>query len=340
MHIQNPLVSVITPVYNSEKFIGETIESVIGQTYKNWEMIVIDDGSTDKTESIVRFYMSKDPRIKYFPLGYNSGRPAVPRNYGIKHAKGEYIAFLDSDDFWHKQKLEKQLPHFETLEIIGVASNAVSLSETPYYRKDNLARSNRGYVDYNYLDILNRNRIMTSSLIIRRDILDQSGLFDEDKSFSFIEDWELWLRMARYGSFRVLESPLLTYLVSRKRGYQSSVISKNCLKILKKQVDSGYVRYDDIIEPNALIHFAIARNLLEFDQEQSRKYYMQALKTSSNRSGKIKGCIGLLVSFLPGYLRKITLLILYKADWILCSIKEQLWKMSKSYYCDNRPTRN
>jgi len=322
MHIPNPFVTVVTPVYNSEKFIGKTIESVIGQSYQSWEMLVVDDGSTDKTESIVQFYMSKDTRIKYLPLGYNSGRPAIPRNYGIKHAKGEFIAFLDSDDFWHKQKLEKQLPHFGKPEIIGVASNAVLVSETPYYSKSNLARSKRGYVDCKYRDILNRNRIMTSSLIVRRDIFDQSGLFDEDKTFSFIEDWELWLRMARYGSFRVLESPLLTYFVSPKRGHQASVISKNCLKILKKQVNLGYVKHDDIIESTALIYLIIAGKLLEFDQQQSRKYYMQALKTTSNMSRKIKGCTGLLISFLPSYLRKITLLILYKADWILCSIKE------------------
>ena len=337
MDAEQSLVSVIMPTYNHARFIGKAIESVLSQTYKNFELIIIDNYSEDDTEKIVTSY--EDDKIIYLKFR-NNGIIAASRNYGIKHSHGDYIAFLDSDDFWHRQKLEKQLPHFETPEIIGVASNAILDSETPYYRKSNLAKSKRGYVDYNYRDILNRNCIMTSSLIVRRDILDKTGLFDEDKTFSFIEDWELWLRMARYGSFRVLESPLLTYLVSRKRGYQSSIISKNCLKILKRQVDLGYVKYDDIVEPTALICLIIAGKLLEFDKQQSRKYYMQALKTTSNMFRKIKGCTGLLISFLPFYLKKITLLILYKAVWILCSIKEQLWKMSKRYYCNNRSGRN
>jgi glycosyltransferase involved in cell wall biosynthesis len=326
---EQPLVSVIMPTYNHAKFIGKAIDSVLNQTYPNFELIIIDNYSEDDTGKIVASY--EDDRIIYLKFR-NNGIIAASRNYGIKYSHGEYIAFLDSDDFWHKQKLEKQLPHFGKPEIIGVSSNAVLVSETPYYRKDNLARSKRGYVDYKYGDILNYNYIMTSSVIVRRDILDRSGLFDEDKLFSFIEDWELWLRMARYGSFRVLENPLFTYLVSRKRGYQSSIISKNCLKILEKQVNLGYVKYDDIVEPTALIYLAIARKLLEFDQPQSRKYYMQALKTTSNIPIKIKGCTGLLILPLPSYLRKITLLILYKADWILCSIKEQLWKITKIYH--------
>ena len=334
---EQPLVSVIMPTYNHGKFIGKAIDSVLNQTDKNLELIIIDNYSEDDTEKIVAAY--EDDRIIYLKFR-NNGIIAASRNHGIRHSHGEYIAFLDSDDFWHKQKLEKQLPHFGTPEIIGVASNAVLVSETPYYRKDNLARSKRGYVDYKYRDILNHNRIMTSSLIVRRDTLDRTGLFDEDKVFSFIEDWELWLRMARYGSFRVLENQLLTYLVSRKRGHQASVISKNCLKILKKQVNLGYVKYDDIIERRALIYLAIARNLLEFDQQQSRKYYMEALKTTSNISRKIKCCVGLLVSFLPPCLRKITLPILYKAANILFSIKERLWKMLKIFYYDSRQGRN
>lgn len=334
---EQPLVSVIMPTYNHAKFIGKAIESVLNQTYQNLELIIIDNYSEDDTEKIVASY--GDNRIIYLKFR-NNGIIAASRNHGIKHSQGEYIAFLDSDDSWHKQKIEKQLPHFGTPEIIGVASNAILVSESPYYRKRNfLARSVRGYVDYKYKNILNYNRIMTSSLIVRREILDRAGLFDEDKTFSFIEDWELWLRMARYGSFRVLESPLLTYLVSRKRGYQSSIISKNCLKILDKQVNLDYVKYDDIIEPRALFYLAIARNLLEFDQQQSRKYYMEALKTTSNISRKIKCCVGLVVSFFPPCLRKITLLILYKADWILCRMKEQLWNIEK-FCCDRRRRTN
>lgn len=102
------LVSVITPTYNCAQFIGETIESVLSQTYKNWEMIIVDDCSTDETERIVREYCDTDQRVKYFRLEENSGA-AVARTRAMTIARGEFMAFLDSDDLWHSEKLEKQL---------------------------------------------------------------------------------------------------------------------------------------------------------------------------------------------------------------------------------------
>lgn len=102
------LVSIITPVYNSERFIKETIESVQSQTYRNWEMILIDDCSTDLSEKIIKEFIKYDNRIKYMKLKENSGA-AVARNTGLNLAKGRYIAFLDSDDMWKEEKLEKQI---------------------------------------------------------------------------------------------------------------------------------------------------------------------------------------------------------------------------------------
>lgn len=100
------LVSIITPTYNCAKFIGATIESVLNQTYQNFEMIIVDDASKDNTEEVVKSF--KDKRIKYIRLSKNSG-PAVARNRAMEEAKGKYMAFLDSDDLWKKEKLEKQI---------------------------------------------------------------------------------------------------------------------------------------------------------------------------------------------------------------------------------------
>lgn len=97
------------PSYNSEDFIAESIKSVINQSYKNWELIISDDNSTDKTIDIVKAFQAKDSRIKLLRSKKNGG-PAVTRNLAIKHAKGRYIAFLDSDDLWSKDKLQKQIP--------------------------------------------------------------------------------------------------------------------------------------------------------------------------------------------------------------------------------------
>lgn len=102
------LVSIIMPTYNCAKFIGETLDSVLCQTYTDWEVIIVDDCSTDNTKEIVDGYIEKDSRIKYFCLDVNSGA-AVARTKAMELADGEYMAFLDSDDLWVPDKLEKQL---------------------------------------------------------------------------------------------------------------------------------------------------------------------------------------------------------------------------------------
>lgn len=104
------IVSIITPSYNSSQYIRRTIDSIRSQTYQNWELIIIDDCSTDSSREVIQHYVDQDSRIKLICLEENSGA-AVARNTGIKHAIGRFIAFLDSDDTWHPEKLEKQL-HF------------------------------------------------------------------------------------------------------------------------------------------------------------------------------------------------------------------------------------
>ena len=107
-----PLVSIVTPCYNSEKYISETIESVLNQIYENWEMIIVDDISTDKSIDIIKDYCNKDERIKYYILEEKGGA-SIARNKAIKESQGKYIAFLDADDIWKPDKLEKQVQFME-----------------------------------------------------------------------------------------------------------------------------------------------------------------------------------------------------------------------------------
>lgn len=108
----NPLVSIITPSYNSENYIEETIESVINQKYQNWEMIIVDDISTDNTVDIIKKYTKEDKRIRYYILEKKGGA-SLARNKAIMEAQGKYIAFLDSDDLWKEDKLAKQVLFME-----------------------------------------------------------------------------------------------------------------------------------------------------------------------------------------------------------------------------------
>lgn len=125
--MQNELISIITPSYKSERFISQTIESVLAQTYQNWEMIVVDDVSLDNSSDIVEKYCKKDNRIRLIKLEKNSGA-AVARNRAIKEAKGRYIAFLDADDIWKAEKLEKQ--------IYFMQKNNYSFTYTAYEKID------------------------------------------------------------------------------------------------------------------------------------------------------------------------------------------------------------
>ena len=123
-----PLVSIITPCYNAASFISQAIESVLAQSFGDWEMIIVDDCSSDDSLSIIQKYARIDSRIRYLRTDKPSGLPTLPRNMGIKEAKGRYIAFLDSDDIWLPNKLSDQLKVFEKSEVAIVFSNYEKVS--------------------------------------------------------------------------------------------------------------------------------------------------------------------------------------------------------------------
>lgn len=118
----NALVSIITPAFNSAKFIAETIQSVQNQTHQNWEMIIIDDGSSDETESIVLSILENDNRIQFHKLAQNSG-PAVARNIGIENAKGDFLTFIDADDIWFPTFIENNIKIIQETGISFVFSS-------------------------------------------------------------------------------------------------------------------------------------------------------------------------------------------------------------------------
>lgn len=121
--MKSSLVSIITPCYNAERFIRATIESIISQTYPNWEMIIVDDCSKDNSAEIITEYANKDPRIRYFCTDKPSGSPTLPRNIGIQNANGRYITFLDADDIFLPTKLQHQIECFTKSNIGIVFSN-------------------------------------------------------------------------------------------------------------------------------------------------------------------------------------------------------------------------
>lgn len=124
----NKLVSIIMPSYNTGRFISETIDSVLAQTYENWELIIVDDCSTDNTDEVVQKYLS-DHRVKYLKNEKNSGA-AASRNRALREAEGKWIAFLDSDDLWSPNKLDKQLAFMKDRNCCFSYTNYIEIDES------------------------------------------------------------------------------------------------------------------------------------------------------------------------------------------------------------------
>lgn len=205
--METPLISVITPAYNAEKTIERTIRSVLNQTYTNFEFLIVNDGSQDKTlEMISRF---QDQRIKVFSQT-NQGHSAT-RNRGILEATGEYITFLDADDIWVSDKLEAQLNALQKnpqADIVYSWSNFID-------ENDQLLHHGC-YVKVNgnvYTKLLNGNFIENgSNLLVRRSALLSVGNFDE--TLLTASDWDLWLRLAAQYQFVCVPVPQVLYRVS------------------------------------------------------------------------------------------------------------------------------
>lgn len=305
-------VSVVIPTYNYGKYIGEAIKSVLAQTYRNIEIIVIDNYSEDQTEEIISSFRSES--IKYYKFK-NNGIIAASRNYGISKATGEYIAFLDADDAWCPIKIEKQLIHFREKELIGVGTDAIYISDTPYYRQLDFGKSKKGYNDYDYESIFSANPIKTSSVIVRESMIKKAGGFDENPKFKCIEDYELWLRMARLGKFRILGEKLLLYRMHYDKSRKNVEIAINTSEILKKHIKLGYLNDKKIIdEAEAMINLSIGYNLLFCDNHEGKYYYLEAFRKSSKFNKKMKGLVGYFLSILPPLFRNPMNLLFHKTD--------------------------
>lgn len=195
--MEENLVSVIIPVYNADEFIKSTLDSVFNQTYKNIEVIVVDDCSTDNTSSVVNTIAEHYPQLKYYKLDKNFGGPAGPRNYGLRKAKGEFIAFLDSDDIWHYKKLEIQICAIKEHNIDICCSNlTVFTNEESIDTFSSFQEATYDCQEISFWSLKVRNKIPNSSVLIRKSAI-AGFYFNESKEYKAVEDYDLWLRLHR-----------------------------------------------------------------------------------------------------------------------------------------------
>lgn len=203
MNLITPLISIITPTYNAENTIAKTIQSVINQTYQNWELIIIDDGSDDNTNYLISKYIKRDSRIKLISQ-MNSG-PAIARQAGLNKSKGRFIAFLDSDDTWLPNKLK--------LQIEFMISKKAILSYTAFRRvqppTNKIGRKINVPIKLNYAQLLANTAIATSTVMIDKI---KSGKLKMRKCHC--DDFVLWLSILKRGNLAFgLNEDLVRYSV-------------------------------------------------------------------------------------------------------------------------------
>nr|WP_244960354.1 glycosyltransferase family 2 protein [Eoetvoesiella caeni] len=233
------MVSVIIPSYNAERLISETLESVLKQSYKNWEAIVIDDCSRDATQQVVKTYAEKDARIRLIALDKNNGAPAAPRNIGVREARGQWIALLDADDIWHPRKLELQLKAMAEIKIQFSCTQMQDFSDG-----ERLAFEEPQELVYEVIDFQKqqlKGRIPASSVILSRELL-LSFPFNEETRYKAVEDYHCWLRILQTaGSAVKLNYPLLRYRKSDEQISRSKMKMLGRVYMVHKEYPRGSV---------------------------------------------------------------------------------------------------
>ncbi|MDY3204521.1 MAG: glycosyltransferase family A protein [Arcobacter sp.] len=219
------MISVIIPCYNSSKTILRALESVINQTYQDLEIIVVDDGSIDNIKKLIEsFFIDKEVQYKYI-YQKNSG-PSTARNNGVINSNGEYIAFLDSDDEWHLQKLEIQMK-------VIIEKNLNFLGST--YTYDNLENENVDVIEarqYSFKKLLFSNKFSTPGVIMKKSFFHELGGFDV--SMKYAEDYDLWIRASFKEDLNLIINPKLFRLY--KSAYGDSGLSSHMFSMYKSEL--------------------------------------------------------------------------------------------------------
>ncbi len=209
-----PKVSVVIPVYNAMTYLSDTLNSVLQQTFSDFEVLIIDDGSTDNIQAWVAQNIT-DPRVRLIPQA-NQGLSAA-RNTGIANAQGEYVAFLDADDLWKPTKLEVQVHYLDNNAAVGLVYNWIAVIDA---EGKPTGRVWRGDIEGDVLEeVLQRNIIDCPSVLVRRKCFLDVGVFD--RTLRSVEDWDMWIRIATRYHFAVTREALVYYR------QHSSNMSKN-----------------------------------------------------------------------------------------------------------------
>ncbi|WP_061219380.1 glycosyltransferase family 2 protein [Leptospira weilii] len=234
------LVSIVIPTYNRAEDLKRALNSIISQTYKNWEVIVVDNSSVDRTETVVQSF--NDPKIRFY-IVQNHGVVAVSRNFGIQKAKGKYIALLDSDDWWTPKKLEVSVSILESKNIDLVYHDLYKINSTSqflYWKKEKTRMLKTPILQDL---IVNGNGINNSSVVVRKSVVDQVGSLDENPELIAGEDYDYWIRVSKITDKFYQIPKTLGYYWTGGGNLTNPTRSLNILRTLQKKYQSDFDRY-------------------------------------------------------------------------------------------------
>jgi teichuronic acid biosynthesis glycosyltransferase TuaG len=309
------LVSIIMPAYNAEKYIADSIKSVLAQTYSNWELIVVDDGSTDRTAAVVQEFAKRDSRIKY--IFQENGRLGKARNTGIGHATGPLIAFLDSDDLWIESKLEAQTRAMAEKNTDVVFSKAWIFTDEDITAESETMLSTVGlFSGPNFFDSLVRqNQLPVLTVLLKKSTLDKVGLFEEEKPYHGCEDYDLWLRLAKAGFvFYGMPDVLARY---RRHSKAMTAITSNSFKpmllIVRRHIDDSSL--SELEKRNLLtgLYRALIAALIDEGQLSEAKQFVYELY-SLNKNNMVTRLQKLLINICPQQYNFISRECLYRIE--------------------------
>lgn len=229
-----PKVSAIIPTYNAMTYLSETVDSVLHQTFTDFELIIVDDGSSDRTVQWVSEL--EDPRVRLI-CQENQGA-TVARNTGITEARGEYIAFLDHDDLWHPTKLEKQVRCLDENPTVGLVHTWMVLVDEHGKSTGRVMNSNaEGDI---WKQLLEKNTVASSSVMLRRCCFETVGVFSPSRDFYTVEDWEFWIRIAAHYPFAMIKEPLLSWRQHANNGSKNWRLMEQAYRlVIEKAFDAA-----------------------------------------------------------------------------------------------------
>jgi len=272
-----PLVSIVIPTYNRAHCIARTINSVIDQSATDWELVIIDNNSTDSTLEIISSF--SDERISISQIE-NNGIVAASRNLGIRLSRGKYVAFLDSDDWWVPEKLEIALRQLESGSDL-VYHDLYKISKLPVVAKKHRRVATRVLSCPVFIDLLtNGNAIANSSVVVRRSFLEEISGFSEEKDLLGSEDFDGWIRISKHTEkFERLESVLGYYWDGGGNVTSAKTTLKNILFLSKRyETDLRIILGEKL--PGWMVYPLARASLALEDFAEARRYSLLTLKSS------------------------------------------------------------